>query len=321
LLSRTSGYNRLLRSQEFDNATWAKTGTASVTPNTDTAPDGTLTADTLNFPATAEPIAQAMSGIGAVGETWVFSIWLWGTAGQTIAIVFDSQGGTLESVSEVVTLTGAATRYDITMAIVNSGHTSLTAFIVRNPGQTATAVKAWGAQFEPGAVPGSYAGTTTAAVTPATDPLFTFLGYTQNVVWGLQANAPNQHQNGWYAERPVVNDTGDLPVYERALARALGGQTYGLDFATRYDRMIGLAMLADYKTWKADEGAAHVNEAIERLFDAGWQRLRWWPDASVEGTYEDLVLDPETVKRMQRNRLSPAKPLYALNLGFWKFIP
>lgn len=129
-----------------------------------------------------------------------------------------------------------------------------------------------------------------------------------------------QHQNGWYAERPVVNDTGDLPVYERALARALGGQTYALDFGTRYDRAIGLAMVADYKSWKANEGVSHVNEALERLFDNGWMRFRWWPDASVEATYEDLVLDAETAKRMPRNRLSPAKALYSFSLGCWKYV-
>jgi hypothetical protein len=38
--------NLLLRSEEFDNATWTKTG-SSVTANADTAPDGTSTADRL----------------------------------------------------------------------------------------------------------------------------------------------------------------------------------------------------------------------------------------------------------------------------------
>jgi hypothetical protein len=39
--------NLLLRSQEFDNASWVNTG-SSETANTSTAPDGTATADTLN---------------------------------------------------------------------------------------------------------------------------------------------------------------------------------------------------------------------------------------------------------------------------------
>jgi hypothetical protein len=40
-------YNLLTRSEEFDNASWAKGSPVSVTANTTIAPDGTLTADTL----------------------------------------------------------------------------------------------------------------------------------------------------------------------------------------------------------------------------------------------------------------------------------
>jgi hypothetical protein len=44
-LTASASQNLLLRSQEFDNATW--TGAATHTPNTDVAPDGTTTADTI----------------------------------------------------------------------------------------------------------------------------------------------------------------------------------------------------------------------------------------------------------------------------------
>lgn len=129
-----------------------------------------------------------------------------------------------------------------------------------------------------------------------------------------------QHQNGWYAEDPVIDDTRDLPLYERAQSVALGGQSYSLDFATRYQRIIRLGFLPAYKAWKADEGSLHVNEALERMFDVGWQRLRWWPDAGVEGTYEDLVMDLETAKAMAHERLSPGNPLYSQKMKFWKFV-
>jgi hypothetical protein len=39
--------NRFLYSEEFDNAVWVKTGTASVTPNDATAPNGETTADLI----------------------------------------------------------------------------------------------------------------------------------------------------------------------------------------------------------------------------------------------------------------------------------
>ncbi len=137
----------------------------------------------------------------------------------------------------------------------------------------------------------------------------------------LTAVSTYQHQNGWYADRPVVDDTGDLPNYERAQALALGGQTYGLDFGTRYNRLVSLMGLNSYKTWKADEGISNVNEALERLLDNGWQRLRWWKDASVEGTYEDLMLDAGRMKIPPRQRLSPGKAMYSLALPFLKFVP
>lgn len=130
-----------------------------------------------------------------------------------------------------------------------------------------------------------------------------------------------QHRNAWYAARAVADDTGDLPTYERAQARALGGQTYGLDFATRYDRLVSLVGLSDYKIWKAAEGNTHANEALEHLWDDGWQRVRWWRDGSIESEYEDLVLDASSLKTPPRNRLAPGKAMYSLNLPFMKFVP
>lgn len=141
-----------------------------------------------------------------------------------------------------------------------------------------------------------------------------------DTVSGTTATGQYQHQNGWYAVDPVQDDTGELPLYERGQSVALGGNGYALDFGTRYQRVIRLGFLPAWKTWSAEEGA-NLNEAIERLFDAGWQRLRWWPDASVEGAYSDLVMDLDTAKTLPRERLSPGNPLYALRMKFWKFVP
>jgi hypothetical protein len=44
--------NLALYSEQFDNASWTKNAGATITANTTTAPDGTLTADTLNIAAT-----------------------------------------------------------------------------------------------------------------------------------------------------------------------------------------------------------------------------------------------------------------------------
>jgi hypothetical protein len=120
----------------------------------------------------------------------------------------------------------------------------------------------------------------------------------------------------WTAIDPVLDDTGDLPVYERAAAWALSGRAKGLHFATRYRREVRLGFLPEWKVFKALEGA-HANEAIERLFDDGWASFAYYPDAAGAsgGTY---MLDDETRKALKRARLSPGNPTYSLTLGMLK---
>lgn len=136
---------------------------------------------------------------------------------------------------------------------------------------------------------------------------------------GLSVTGEAQHQNGWYADDPVADDTGNLPGYERAAARALGGQTRAVDFGTVYDRVITLDHLPGHKVFKADEGA-NLNEALERLFDSGWARFRWWPDASDEPAFQEYLLAPDTAKALTRQRLSPGHARYALSLRLWKWV-
>lgn len=138
---------------------------------------------------------------------------------------------------------------------------------------------------------------------------------------GTSLVSTHQHANGWYAPDPVADDTEDLPGYDRAVARAIGGQTKAVDFGTVYDRVITLGYLPAVKVYKAAEVlTANKRQAIEWLFDDGWARFRWWPDASVEATWTDYVLSPETAKALVRNRLSPGSPLYSLTLRLWKWV-
>lgn len=133
--------------------------------------------------------------------------------------------------------------------------------------------------------------------------------------------AQHQHQNGWYADDPVMDDTDELPAYERAVGRAMGGQTKAVDLGGPvYDRIISLGYLAAWKVFKKAEGTSHVNEALERLFDVGWMKFRWFPDAADESSGVDYVLSPETAKSLPRNRLAPAVPLHSLQLRFWKWV-
>lgn len=69
--------NRLLRSQEFDNAVWTKSA-VSVTANAATAPDGTVTADKIAESTTATGTFNAIQSAGAftAGQTVTWSCYL-----------------------------------------------------------------------------------------------------------------------------------------------------------------------------------------------------------------------------------------------------
>lgn len=131
--------------------------------------------------------------------------------------------------------------------------------------------------------------------------------------------APNQHQNAWYADDPVADDTGDLPVYVRSQGRALAGRMKSLHFATQYVRTVRLAFLLETKVFKALE-STKVNEAIERLFESGWARFRWFPDQTDLNTGTDYVLELDAAKALPRDRLSAGAALYSVTLPMSKYV-
>lgn len=134
------------------------------------------------------------------------------------------------------------------------------------------------------------------------------------------AVATNQHQHGWYADDPVVDDTGDRAHHERSQSVALSGRVKGVTHATRYRREVVLSHLAAWKTWTEDEGSTHLNEAIERLVSDGWARFRWFPDQLDLATGTDYALDLDSAKTLPRNRLSPGTALYSLTLRLRKYV-
>ena len=98
--------NLFLRSEEFNDPAWTKSG-VTVTANTDTAPDGTLTADKIVPVVASLGFKELQQGFAAtIGVNYAFScyvkeagyryIQLVGTGGQfgTYAINYDLQTGT-----------------------------------------------------------------------------------------------------------------------------------------------------------------------------------------------------------------------------------
>lgn len=211
--------NRVLRSQEFDNASWSKSE-MTVVANAGLAPDGTATADRL-VPSTVstgnhyvQPAAQVAVVAGdrftascfftAEGYTRA-QITLSGTTwqgGVQPVLRVDLTTGTPYSVSAAVvaySVTPVGSGYQLSItAIASSSFSTRMAVWVMNPNGTGSAwagdgvkgLLAWGAQQEVN-TSGSYIPTTTANVTVTdytldANGVATFAG-------GLPASTPVTH--------------------------------------------------------------------------------------------------------------------------------
>ena len=165
--------NLVSYSQEFDNAYWVKTslGVAVVpivTTNAGVAPDGTNTADRIQFDCVNTGSSGNRSYISAVlsyptAVKYIASVWVKafdvGNVGRTVRFAVDGLTNavfTLTADWQRVTLTGLAT-------------TTITGFILETRGtfttQTAD-ILAWGAQIEPvtyQTTPSTYVATTASA--------------------------------------------------------------------------------------------------------------------------------------------------------------
>ena len=157
--------NYALYSEQFDNAAWSKLNTAAITANSVVAPDGTTTGDTLNFSGNVNAAIQQDTALTAVASTtYTFSVYLYGTAGQTLTIYIGTSSGVGGSSAATVTLTAAFARYSVTVTLGGSPTGTIRVIASRNSG-TATTLYAWGAQVEIGAAASTYVATTSAATT------------------------------------------------------------------------------------------------------------------------------------------------------------
>jgi YD repeat-containing protein len=163
--------NLLLQSEHFeDSSQWTLLpGGVTVTTNTAADPNGATTVDTINLPAVGAGVQQISSTPAVPGQHYTFSIWLAGTAGQTVTINLGTSTGVGGSASTAVTLTAALKRVTVTLTPAAGATGNLQVQILVASGQTATSVKAWGAQLNVGAAATYYMATGSTA--PATAPV------------------------------------------------------------------------------------------------------------------------------------------------------
>lgn len=323
-LSKDTGTNRFLYSQQFDNAAWTKRG-ATVTPDAIAAPDGTMTADQVVLGSLfTGDLYQSRSGWQA-GEACVPSVYLRKLSSSgTVRIQNTAGPGTIDVDLSALS---AGTWYRIEPGA--TGVTVVTPFEADGSGEAgaiffsqaggALTVYLWQAQIEPGSVPGVPALTTSAEATGSALPLAVDLGFNDSA-HGASVTGALQHESGWYGDRAVRFDS--QPWKDRAIAGdvAVSGKVKAVQFGgVRTLRSISLAMLLPHKA-KIDREGAFVGEAVERLWRDGAARFRWWPDSSDVDSFADYCLDPRDRVSFNPSRDDTKLERYSLRWTFREFV-
>lgn len=143
----TTVQQRMQHTDEFDDAVWTKTS-LTVTPDNATAPDGSLTADTVTFDATNDSISQVCAPVFNVSsKAFTASIWMRVPSGsQTVTIYIHNLAET-EGKTKQVTLTTTWQRFFVGKKFSATPTDNAVFKVIRTAGDNATAVQMWRANL------------------------------------------------------------------------------------------------------------------------------------------------------------------------------
>jgi len=148
-LIKTSAVNLLTYSEQFDQ--WDAGSNTTITTNAIAAPDGSMTADRAQFPATSSTFVRQQNVISLstqyTGSVWVKAV----TPGTNDQFSFQFGSGSGSSIA-FFTATSEWQRVSATVTSVTAGN-----FIINNSGDTfASDIYIWGAQLEEGTTATDY---------------------------------------------------------------------------------------------------------------------------------------------------------------------
>lgn len=172
VLIEPSSTNLLVRSEEFDNASWVKT-TTTVTANVTEVldPAGGNTADKLDFTVATTSFIIQTSGTNPATTTtpFTFSVWLRSASGNLTVAIGMAQSGSVVGSGATLAVNTNWQRFTVTQAA--SWNTGLPVQCLIQDGGGAVDIYAWGAQLDQKNFATSYIPTTSATVTRNADRL------------------------------------------------------------------------------------------------------------------------------------------------------